>query len=409
MPRSDPWLERLTGARSSKQSFYAEWRRKSHGLDRAVEALRAISAALCTTTSGPDALCDAVVAALARHFGAPAVSLTLVARPEFRRGVVPDGFAGLASRTRVEARPVTTAGLVGVPVLLDGECTGSLLVELPGEFDESDVAILQTVANQLAVALENACLYQEAGRRTRELEERNRQLEVAHRRLGEAGQRQLISQERHRIARELHDSVAQHLISIGMNLEWCRKQEPSSPVGRQVAVTKELARSALTQMRAAIFELSELDTQHSGMRGVLLDLVHEFRAITPLRVRFRVRGEPVTLSLATQHALFHIAQEAMFNVARHAAARSIWVALTYRPGAVTLTVADDGTGDPRAIQRRLIRAAAPGGLGNIRERARELDGTARVLPRRGGGVRVRVDVPVDGSDGPVDGLVDRDG
>jgi len=248
------------------------------------------------------------------------------------------------------------------------------------------------------VALENACLYQEAGERTREMEERNRQLEVAHRRLGEAAQRRLISQERHRIARELHDSVAQHLISIGMNLEWCRQQEPTSPVGRQVAVTKELARSALTQMRAAIFELSELDTQRSGMRGVLLDLAREFRASTPLRVRLRVRGEPAALPLAAQHALFHIAQEAMFNAARHAAARDIWVELTYHAGSVTLAVADDGTGDPGAIQRRLVRAAGPGGLVNIRERARELHGSVRVRPRRGGGVRVVASVPV-GADG----------
>jgi signal transduction histidine kinase len=390
LPRSDPWLERLTGARSSKQSFYAEWRRTSHGLDRAIEALRAISAALCTTTSGPDALCDAVVDALARHFGAPAVSLTLDGRG-FRRGVLPDGFTALADRTSELGRPVRQRGMVGVPV-----SRGSLLVQLPDAIDDSDVAILQTVANQLAVALENACLYAEASQRTRELEERNRQLEVAHRRLGEAGQRQLISRERHRIARELHDSVAQHLISIGMNLEWCRKQDPSSTVGRQVAVTKELARSALTQLRAAIFELSELDTQRSGMRGVLLDLAREFRAITPLRVRFRVRGEPVALPLSAQHALFHIAQEAMFNVVRHAAARSIWVELASCPDSVTLTVADDGTGDAQAIQRGLTRAATPGGLGNIRERAAELGGTARVLPRRGGGVRVRVAVPAAG-------------
>src|SRR5262245_32453679 len=105
LPHSDPWLERLTGARSSKQTFYAEWRRTSHGLDRAIEALRAISAALCVTPSGPDALCDAVVATLARHFGAPAVSLTLADR-DFRRGTLPEGFAALAERTSSLGRPV---------------------------------------------------------------------------------------------------------------------------------------------------------------------------------------------------------------------------------------------------------------------------------------------------------------
>lgn len=366
LPRSEEWLERLTGARSSKPTFYAEWRRTSHGLNRAVDALRAISAALCTTTSGPDALCAAVMDALNRHFGAGAVSLTLAPCEE------------------------------GVPVLVDGEPVGALLLARPADIDESDVAILQIVANQLAVALQNAVLYQEARGQARELAERNRQLEVAHRRLGEAGQRQLISQERHRMARELHDSVAQHLISIGMNLEWCGRNEPSPEVGRRVVVTKELTRAALTQLRAAIFELSELDSNGGGMRGVLMDLAREFRAITPLRVRVRVRGEPVVLPLSTQHALFHIAQEAMFNVVRHASARGIWVDLAYGTGAVALTVSDDGTGDPATIARSLRGATAPAGLGNIRERTRELNGSVRALARRGGGVRIRVTAPTDG-------------
>lgn len=366
LPRSEEWLERLTGARSSKPTFYAEWRRTSHGLDRAVEALRALSAALCTTTSGPDALCAAVVDALNRHFGDGVVSLALGAHED------------------------------GVPVLVDGVPVGALRVARPAEVAESDLSILQIVANQLAVALQNAVLYQEAREQARELAERNRQLEVAHRRLGEAGQRQLISQERHRIARELHDSVAQHLISIGMNLEWCGRNEPSPAVGRRVVVTKELARAALTQLRAAIFELSELDGRGGGMRGVLVDLAREFRAITPLRVRVRVRGEPVVLPLATQHALFHIAQEAMFNAVRHASAQGIWVDLAYGSGTVALTVSDDGSGDPAAIAGLLSSASAPAGLGNIRERTRELDGSVRALARRGGGVRIRVTAPTDG-------------
>ena len=369
LPRSEEWLERLTGARSSKPTFYAEWRRTSHGMDRAVEALRAISAALCTTTSGPDALCAAVVDALTRHFGEGVVSLKL--------GACQDG----------------------VPVLVDGAPVGALLVARSGDrddLDESDLAILQIVANQLAVALQNAVLYQEAREQARELAERNRQLEAAHRRLGDAGQRQLISQERHRIARELHDSVAQHLISIGMNLEWCVRNEPSPAVGRRVAVTKELTRAALTQLRAAIFELSELDAHGGGMRGVLVDLAREFRAITPLGVRVRVRGEPVVLPLATQHALFHIAQEAMFNAVRHASGRSIWVDLAYGAGTVALTVSDDGTGDPATIAGLLVDAPAPAGLGNIRERTRELHGAVRAFGRRDGGVRIRVTAPTDG-------------
>ncbi len=452
---SDRWLERLTGVRSSKRTFYAEWRRKCHGLDQAIEALKTISTALCTTTRGPQALCDAVVEALAQHFGAPRVAMTLAGQRMFSGELpaivcwppeaglsgesawVPAELGELEERARSERRPVTAAGQanpgdrstagIGVPILFGEELVGTLVVGLPDgtAIDDSDISILETVANQLAVALANACHYQEserlrsramvaweeADRQARELEQRNRQLETAHRRLVEAGQRQLISQERHRIARELHDSVAQHLISIGMNLEWCRQQEPSSSdVHRQVSVSKELARAALTQMRSAIFELSALDGQRSGLRQALQDLADQFRAITQLRVTVRTRGRSCALPSPVEHALFHIAQEAMFNVARHAAAHRAWIELGYGPGVVRLVVADDGTGDAVAVRRLLegARSSRRGqhrGLVNIHERVDELKGTVGVLARRGGGIRVTVTVPLPGAE--ADGGADR--
>lgn len=451
---SDRWLERLTGLRSSKRTFYVEWRRKCEGLDRAIEALKAISAALCTTTRGPQALCDAVVEALAQHFGAPRVALTLTnqrmfteelptivswpreAGPSAGSAGLPAELTELEARVRGERRPVTAAGRaggvrsvagIGVPVHLGEELIGTLVVGLPEgtTVEDSETSILETVANQLAVSLANACLYQEserlrsramvawkeANRHARELGERNRQLQMAHRRLVEAGQRQLISQERHRIARELHDSVAQHLISIGMNLEWCRRHEPgSSAIHERVLISKELARSALTQMRAAIFELSALDGPRSGLRQALQDLAGEFRATTQLRVTVRTRGNPCALPLPVGHALFHIAQEAMFNVARHAAAHRAWIDLGYGSDAVRLIIADDGKGDALALRRLLERATASRrvqhrGLVNIHERVAELQGTMGVLARRGGGIRVTVTVPLPSAE--AEGGADR--
>src|ERR1700759_4130609 len=64
-------LERLIGVRSSQPSFYAAWRENSQRLDRSIETLQHISAALCAASEGPGALCEAVVAAAAHHFAAP--------------------------------------------------------------------------------------------------------------------------------------------------------------------------------------------------------------------------------------------------------------------------------------------------------------------------------------------------
>lgn len=185
-----------------------------------------------------------------------------------------------------------------------------------------------------------------------------------------------------------------------MNLEWCRQQEPSSSaVHRRVSVSKELARSALTQLRAAIFELSALDGHGSGLRQALQDLADQFRATTQLRVTVRTRGRARALPSPVDDALFHIAQEAMFNVARHAAAHRAWIELGYGPGVVRLLVADDGLGDAVAVRRLLeeARSSRRGrhrGLVNVHERVDELKGTVGVLARRGGGIRVTVTVPL---------------
>ncbi|HEX9123112.1 MAG TPA: GAF domain-containing sensor histidine kinase [Actinomycetota bacterium] len=442
---SDRWLERLTGVGSSKPTFYAEWRRKSQELDRAVEALNAISTALGTTTRGPQVLCRAVLEAVGRRFGASCAAIVFTGRhmlaerppqiivwPEAESapeepGGLPFGLREVADRAATGLGPAVGGGRraggirlparVGVPLRTGGDLLGTLVMCLPeSPLDENDLAVLDALANQVAVAIENACLYEEseqlrarftaaweeANRQARELEKRNRQLQRARQRLLEGRQHQLISQERNRIARELHDTVAQYLVSIGMNLEWCRRHEPSSSaVNERVSISKELARSALAHIRGTIFELGSLDKARPGFVLALQDLAEEFRATARLDVRVRIRGGPCPLPLSTEHALFRIAQEAMWNVAKHAGASRAWINLDLGGDTLQLSVSDDGTGDAGAIRRHLERAGSlrrsgyHRGLANIRERVHELHGTVRVTRYRGGGVRLTVTAPVE--------------
>jgi signal transduction histidine kinase len=456
--REAPWpdpdarervLERLIGVRSSKPSFYAAWREKSARLDRTIETLERISAALCVTPEGPGALCEAVVEAAAHHFDAPWAAMTFadgllahelppvimhsggtVARGW---GDAPPMLRALAARAVSARHPVVTAvdaegepgaagdepgDAVAVPMLLRDELAGALAVGLPAQaqVEESDLSILLTLANHAGLALHNAWTFQESERlreraegasraaelHAAELGRRSRQLERARRRLEEARRRQLLGQERSRIARELHDSVAQHLLSIGMMLEWCRKQEPaSSPIVERLLSSRELARSALEEIRAVIYELSR--AEHSeGLPSALEELVEELRHTTDLEIALRTRGGQRALPRATEHGLSQIAREALFNVARHADASRAWVGVRYGDRSVRLTVADDGSGDPERLQRRLERAARGGsnyhrGLANIAERARELAARVRFAPRRGGGLRLEVTAPLEPS------------
>jgi signal transduction histidine kinase len=442
----DPWLRQLTGVGSSKRTFYPEYRRKSEGLERALKALEAVSAALCATTQGPFVLAQAVVEAAAGHFDAvwavmvladdafPAASASsgealprLLARaPDgslaTTRAALPPETWPLVDSVLEQQRPVLAAsgpqpGSLGAPMFRGEGLAGVLLVHLrPGRsVDDSDTSILQVLANQAAVALQNAflfqeserlrarvtALYEEAQHRAGELEARNSQLHRAQRRLVEARQHQLITRERNRIARDLHDSVAQYLVSIGMTLDWCRQQLPeASPVHARTVAAKELARGAIARIRVAIFELSALEGGEVGLVEALHDLARDFRKTARLAVGVHVRGTPYHLPPVTEYALFQIAQEAVFNVYKHAQASSARVDLCYRPKQVWLAIADDGSGDAAALRTRLAQARRPArsghhrGLVNVAHRARELGGTVAVAGRQGGGVVIRVTIPV---------------
>ena len=436
----DPWLRQLTGVRSSKRTFYPEYRRKSEGLERALKALEAISAALCATTQGPLGLAQAVVEAAAHHFDAPWAVMVLaedgfpddlprlLARGPAggplatTRAAVPAETWPLVDRVLEQQRPVLNSsrsrpGSLGAPMFRGEGLAGVLLVHLRPErsLDDSDTSILQVLANQAAVALQNACLfeeserlrarvtalYEEAQHRAGELEARNSQLHRAQRRLVEVRQHQLITRERNRIARDLHDSVAQYLVSIGMTLEWCRQQLPEvSPVHERTVAAKELARGAVDRIREAIYELSVLEGGEVGLVEALHDLAQDFRKTARLGVGVHVRGAPYHLPPATEYALFQIAQEAVFNVYKHAQASSARIDLCYRPRQVSLAIADDGVGDAAMLRARLAQASRSArsghhrGLGNMAHRARELGGTATVSRRRGGGVVIRLTIPV---------------
>jgi signal transduction histidine kinase len=98
------------------------------------------------------------------------------------------------------------------------------------EVAPTDVSILVTLANHAGVALYNAWQRQENERRAAELERQGSEPRGRLRRLERAGRRRLVCEERSRIARELHETVAQQLLTIGMNLAWCRRHPTTPPV-----------------------------------------------------------------------------------------------------------------------------------------------------------------------------------
>jgi signal transduction histidine kinase len=204
----------------------------------------------------------------------------------------------------------------------------------------------------------------------RALEERSTQLEQRTRQ-----QMRAQEDERRRIARELHDSAGQVLTAVKIELDLEGRREASEMVGQALAQVRDLS----NLLRPTV--LDDL-----GLLPALRGLVEDFSRRTRIEVRLETRGPLGALGPDLEVVLYRVIQEALTNVARHAAARSATVHLEANGGAVRLAVEDDGHGVAGEPTPHL-------GLLGIRERVTALGGALAVQGRPGLGFRIEATIP----------------
>ncbi len=436
-----PTLSRLTGVRSGKQSYYVELRRTEARMTSAVQALEGISAALVRTRDDPRALLEEVLRAAAGHLQAdwtmialrdgelPGLDMRFLAvGPDAPGGQVvetvrdlPPWLARELAKVRgaLDTEPTVNAGWVRVPMTLDGAVLGRLIAHYDHSqniVEHADLWVLRILADQAAVSMHTATLYStgadlrlraqqlydEIARSSQDLETRTAELERAEGRLRVLHQRELVDAERHRIALELHDSVAQYVLSAGLAVDLCRAEaaDRGDEAGVQRLVdARDLIAKAGDQVRSVIYALNHERTRAEGpvLPGLLQGLAAQHRP--NLAVAIRLEGRPRPISAITEHALARIAGEALFNVSLHAQATRAVVRLRYAPDEVTLSISDDGRGDPAQL-RRLLRLEARTdsdgrhqGLANMARRTQELGGTFTVRRSKLGGIRLDARIP----------------
>jgi two-component system, NarL family, sensor histidine kinase UhpB len=205
-----------------------------------------------------------------------------------------------------------------------------------------------------------------------------------------SGRRALLAQEneRRRLARELHDEVGQTLTGVVLQLEGLQKTAPPE-LEEAVSVLQETARDGVEEVREIARGLRPQALDDFGLRSALISLASGFADRTGLRVRPALEPDLPALAPEQDLALYRVAQESLTNVARHADARNVELALERADGAVVLRVRDDG----RGIAEEDAEGAGVG-LGGMRERALLVGG--RVQIRRGSrrGTEVRFEVPL---------------
>jgi PAS domain S-box-containing protein len=208
---------------------------------------------------------------------------------------------------------------------------------------------------------------------------------------------EIREEERKSIARELHDQVGQALTALKLDLEWTRGQMDAGAAPElrtRFAAMNALLDQTLdtTQRISATLRPAILDDL--GLPAALRWQAAEFTQRTGVACETRLPDVDPPLAPATALALFRILQEALTNVARHAAAKNVRIGLTLEGSSTILTVSDDGRGmAPEVLSRRTSL-----GLMGMRERALAFGGTLELSAAPGGGTTVAVRVPVGSTD-----------
>lgn len=195
-----------------------------------------------------------------------------------------------------------------------------------------------------------------------------------------------VAEERARLAREIHDTVAQGLTGIVMQLDAIEELPPAQARGR-VETARTLARTSLNEVRRSIDALRPGPLQDARLCDAVRQAVTAWSEQYDVPARFTVTGTPQPVHVEVEVTLLRAAQEALSNVARHARAGRVDVTLSYMEDVLVLDVRDDGTGSDRAHTGGF-------GLTALRQRVASLSGSVEIESSPDAGTAVSVTVPV---------------
>jgi PAS domain S-box-containing protein len=252
---------------------------------------------------------------------------------------------------------------ISAPLVVREEVYGaiSLYYKVQRQFSEDDINLAVFLADQVALAIENA-------------------------RLRTQVERSAVATERSRLARDLHDAVTQTLFSASLIAEvlpriWERNQEEGL---RRLEELRELTRGALAEMRTLLLELRPTALVEAELSELFRHLTDAFTGRARLPIDYSIEGG-TELPPDVKVALYRIAQEALNNVAKHAQASRATLRIKCLPGQIELDITDDGIGfDASTSSPENL------GLGIMVERAENIGAKLRISSQIDHGTQISV-------------------
>jgi len=273
------------------------------------------------------------------------------------------------------------------PIRSKGKLTGILALgkkQAGTPYSQEEVDLLMTVANEAAVAMENARVLDSL---------RSEQLRVR-RLLAQAVRAQ--EEERKRISVDLHDSVAQWLAAASYRVQTVSmllSGDGGQEARDELEVVEQTVDRSLKELRRVVVGLRPPALDELGLSHALRQSLEELKA-GDVECRFSEEGVPVRLPSNTEIAIYRVVQEALSNVRKHAGATKVGLRIQFQPEEFRVEIRDNGKGFD--LSRTLDSAVSVGhvGLAGMRQRVETLRGDIKIETSEGMGTSIILRFPV---------------
>lgn len=269
-----------------------------------------------------------------------------------------------------------------VPLKIKDQVIGVLDVQSIhiNSFGERDEFILTTLASQIAIAVENARLYEELAQAHTEIQRKAGQLQRLLARTVD-----LQEEERRRIAADIHDSVIQLVYGALYETEGTlqRLSAGSDDSHRQdLHSIQDTLKRTIAETYKAVYDLWPASLDEMGLFPSLTSYLAQFEKDAGIHCILRTQGTPIRFTPRARITIFRLIQEALHNARKHALANRVDVIFKFQPEVVTILLQDDGIGFD---QERALDEPKHLGLISMRERAENIGGTFTITSEVGQG------------------------
>ncbi len=418
----------LTGSSGSKKSYYPDLKRKfseiqSNNLQlrKTVFSLESLSQLIDKIPKGPQAILEKISEIIAKIFdvryviiltdnavygNAPPFSIFSSNHIKYF-SIIPEKLQAILSYVKnssekyfVDKTSYAYYNTICFPIKKTGDFTGAICLKSykNTKFSDADIHLLQILSSLFIISMDNAQLIQEsaylckiAEKRKEEAELKAAELVKTKNQLTELQKNQILSEERNRIAAELHDNIAQTLLTIGLNLEWClRNMQSGNAIYSRLKSIQVLSQTTIYQLRNTIFELS-IDDKKS-LLNLLYSISKEFENLSSVKTKILVSGKPKNYSVKYKKIIYLVYRECLYNIAKHAKATSATINIKFMEDETIISISDNGIG----ISEIDIKNAMLGttlGLKTIFERIKAINGNMDIANLHPRGTKIIIKIP----------------